>query len=56
MRDVIEFFRLTPENTCLETLSPLESANLVEVSNKSGIHGLLVRCALAVLNSGGRKR
>ncbi len=51
MRDIVEFFRLTPENTCLETLSPMESASLVQVS-KTGVHSLLMRCSLAVLNSG----
>jgi predicted Rossmann-fold nucleotide-binding protein len=50
-RDIVEYFRINPENTCLETLSPLEVTALVQTSNHPEIHALLQRCALAVLNS-----
>jgi predicted Rossmann-fold nucleotide-binding protein len=43
--------RLTPEGTCLESLSPSEIEALFEKSRER-IHALLRRCALAVLNSG----
>ncbi|MBN2717339.1 MAG: DUF3412 domain-containing protein [Deltaproteobacteria bacterium] len=47
----IRIFRLTPENTCLESLSPREIDALFEQSQKDA-HQLLIRCVLAVLNSG----
>jgi len=51
MNETVEQFRIMPENTCLELLSPIEIDALFEESNR-GIHSLLERCALAVLNSG----
>ena len=51
MHETIETFRLTPEGTCLETLSPSEIKGLFEES-RDNIHPLLERCALAVLNCG----
>ena len=50
-KTTVDEFRLTPENTCLETLSPSEAAALFEKSRES-IHPMLERCVLAVLNSG----
>lgn len=44
-------FRLTPENTCLESLSPREIDALFERSKGDDQH-MLIRCVLAVLNSG----
>ncbi len=49
--ETVPEFRVTPENTCLETLSPSEATALFEKSRKK-IHTLLERCALAVLTSG----
>jgi predicted Rossmann-fold nucleotide-binding protein len=51
MHETVETFRLTPEGTCLETLSPSEIKGLFEES-RDNIHPLLRRCGLAVLNSG----
>jgi len=51
MHETIETFRLTPEGTCLETLSPSEIRRLFMESGDN-IHPLLERCALAVLNCG----
>lgn len=47
----VQTFRLTPENTCLESLSPREIDALFEKSRED-THQLLIRCVLAVLNSG----
>lgn len=47
----IKSFTVTPENSCLETLSPLEMAGLAKVA-AGDIHPLIKRCALAVLYSG----
>lgn len=44
-------FRLTPENTYLESLSPREIDALFEKS-KDDVRKMLLRCVLAVLNSG----
>ncbi len=49
--ETVEEFRLTPENTCLETLSPSEAAALFEKSQQK-IYLMLERCVLAVLNGG----
>jgi pyrimidine/purine-5'-nucleotide nucleosidase len=49
--ETFDEFRLTPENTGLETLSPSEAAALFEKS-RDRIHPMLERCVLAVLNSG----
>ena len=51
INDSVDQFRLTPENTCLESLSPLEIDALFEKS-RAGINSMLERCVLAVLNSG----
>ena len=51
MHETLETFRLTPEGTCLETLSPSEIRRLFMESGNS-IHPRLERCALAVLNCG----
>jgi len=51
MAQTVPLFRLTPENTCLETLSPLETASVVQAS-RGPARDLIVRCVLAVLNSG----
>ncbi|MCB2187022.1 MAG: nucleotide 5'-monophosphate nucleosidase PpnN [Deltaproteobacteria bacterium] len=48
--DKVAEYRLTPEGTCLETLSPLELEHLWTTSRDAS-HPLLVRCLLAVLNS-----
>ena len=50
-RDIVEYFRINPENTCLETLSPLEVRALARTAADERIHALMRRCALAVLNS-----
>ena len=47
----LERFHLTPENTVLESLSPLE-INALFAESRDQIHELLRRCVLAVLNSG----
>lgn len=52
MAHTVERFTVTPENSCLETLSPLEMASLVEVAAGQELHSLLGRCVLAVLYSG----
>jgi predicted Rossmann-fold nucleotide-binding protein len=51
VNETIETFRITPEGTCLETLSPSEIRGLFMESQDS-IYPLLKRCALAVLNCG----
>jgi predicted Rossmann-fold nucleotide-binding protein len=51
MKPTVDSFRITPENTCLETLSPLEMVNVVQAC-RGGQQDLIVRCVLAVLNSG----
>jgi predicted Rossmann-fold nucleotide-binding protein len=51
MKSTVPSFRVTPENTCLETLSPLEMVNVVEAC-RGRQRDLIVRCVLAVLNSG----
>lgn len=51
MHETVDTFRLTPEGTCLETLSPSEIIGLFEES-RDNIHPLFRRCALAVLNCG----
>jgi pyrimidine/purine-5'-nucleotide nucleosidase len=50
-RDSVDKFRLTPENTCLESLSPREIDALFEKSRED-IQSMLKRCVLAVLISG----
>jgi hypothetical protein len=50
-RGIVDRFRITPENTCLESLSPFEIDALFEKSQR-GIQEMLTRCVLAVLNSG----
>lgn len=47
----VRIFRVTPENTCLESLSPREIDALFAKSLEDA-RQLLVRCVLAVLNSG----
>jgi len=47
----IKSFTVTPENSCLETLSPLEMAGLAKVAT-GDLHALIKRCVLAVLYSG----
>ena len=47
----VRMFRLTPENTCLESLSPREIDALF-LKSQDDAHQLLIRCVLAVLNSG----
>ncbi|MGD8513392.1 MAG: pyrimidine/purine nucleosidase domain-containing protein, partial [Deltaproteobacteria bacterium] len=54
MHETLETFRLTPEGTCLETLSPSEIKRLFMESGDN-IHPLLERCALAVLNCGSER-
>ncbi len=49
--EAVDVFRLSPENTCLESLSPREIDALFEKS-KEGVSSMLKRCVLAVLNSG----
>ena len=49
--DTVDHFRITPENTCLESLSPLEIEALFEES-RDDVRTLMKRCVLAVLNSG----
>ena len=49
--DVVDYFRLSPENTCLASLSPREVDALFEKS-RQGVSSMLKRCVLAVLNSG----
>lgn len=51
MNETIEYFRITPEGTCLDALAASEIDGLYQVSREK-IHGLLERCALAVLNCG----
>jgi predicted Rossmann-fold nucleotide-binding protein len=51
MKSTVPSFRVTPENTCLETLSPLEIASVVEAW-RGRQRDLIARCVLAVLNSG----
>lgn len=50
-KEVVNVFRLSPENTCLASLSPREMDALVEKS-RQGVSSMLKRCVLAVLNSG----
>ncbi len=47
----VDQFRLSPENTCLESLSPREIDALFEKSRED-VCRLIKRCVLAVLNSG----
>jgi predicted Rossmann-fold nucleotide-binding protein len=49
--ETIKSFKITPENTCLESLSPAEIDALFAESREE-IRPLLTRCALAVLASG----
>ena len=49
--ETLKRFRLTPENTVFEALSPLE-INALFAESRDQIHELLCRCVLAVLNSG----
>ena len=49
--ETLKRFRLTPENTVFEALSPLE-INALFAESRDQIHDLLCRCVLAVLNSG----
>ena len=51
VNDTVDHFRITPENTCLESLSPFEIDALFEKSRED-IRTMLKRCVLAVLNSG----
>ncbi len=51
IKETVDAFRLSPEGTCLESLSPSEIEALFEKSHDR-IHATLRRCALAVLNSG----
>lgn len=50
MNKKVKSFTVTPEHSCLETLSPLEMAGLVKVA-AGDLHGLVKRCVLAVLYS-----
>jgi predicted Rossmann-fold nucleotide-binding protein len=54
MHETLERFRLTPEGTCLETLSPSEIRR-VFMESGDNIHPMLERCALAVLNCGSER-
>ena len=45
MSNVVEQFRITPENTCLALLSPTEIDALFAESNRQ-VHRLLERCAV----------
>jgi len=49
--DTVKSFRITPEGTVLEALSPSEIDGLFLEEDKK-LHDLLERCTLAVLNSG----
>ncbi len=51
VNDTVDQFRITPENTCLESLSPFEIDALFEQS-RDAARTMLKRCVLAVLNSG----
>lgn len=49
--DAVDRFRITPEGTCLESLSPFEIDALFEKSRQD-VRRMMKRCVLAVLNSG----
>lgn len=49
--EIVDRFRITPEDSVLETLSPLEIEGLFQES-QNGSHTILERCTLAVLNCG----
>ena len=49
--NAVDVFWLSPENTCLESLSPSEIDALFKKSREGGA-SMLERCVLAVLNSG----
>jgi hypothetical protein len=49
--EIVDRFRITPEESVLETLSPLEIEGLFQES-QNGSHTVLERCTLAVLNCG----
>jgi hypothetical protein len=51
VNDAVDHFRITSENTCLESLSPFEIDALFEKS-RDDVRTMLKRCVLAVLNSG----
>ena len=49
--EIVDRFRITPEDSVLETLSPLEIEGLFQES-QNGSHSILDRCTLAALNCG----
>jgi predicted Rossmann-fold nucleotide-binding protein len=51
VNDTVDHFQITPENTCLESLSPFEIEALFEKS-RGDVGTILKQCVLAVLNSG----
>ena len=51
MQGKIPSFTISPENTCLEMLSPLEIEGIYR-QTKDSVNSLLERCVLAVLNCG----